>query len=268
MTGSWPGSGLVPSFAEPSIIYPVVGPIELAPGRADPWVAVANLVPSDRPPREIHVNVHSERFLAEDEPSPDVREHAVRSQPGQRLWSVFDDAAISGKPLAYRMQREDPELQARLEREWEGDGLRSRAREGKVVWCADDVRELARRAGTDADGLAREVDGWNEAVRAAMTRSAAGISAGPIEHPPYYALSSSATTFLTGGGLALDGQLRVLDGTGKPIPGLYAAGEILGAAALMGGTILGGMMVTSAISFGRILGRCLPCGPAGSTAGV
>ena len=145
--------------------YPVPGPIELELGRADPWVAVANLVPAERSPREIYVNAAGERFMAEDEPSPDVREHAVRSQPSQRFWIVFDDDAIAGHPLVYRMQRHDSELQSKLEAEWEGDGLRARARGGNVVWCAPSVRELAEQAGIDPDGLERAVETWNQQVR-------------------------------------------------------------------------------------------------------
>lgn len=58
-------------------------------------------------------------------------------------------------------------------------------------------------------------------------------------------------------GLAVDGELRVLDATGSPIPGLYAAGEVLGAGATMGAGFCSGMGVTPAIGFGRLLGRRL-----------
>ena len=64
-------------------------------------------------------------------------------------------------------------------------------------------------------------------------------------------------TQLTFGGIAVDGELRVLDTAGTPIPGLYAAGEVLGAGAMMGFTISGGIMVTSCLSFGRLLGQRL-----------
>jgi hypothetical protein len=44
---------------------------------------------------------------------------------------------------------------------------------------------------------------------------------------------------------------------GNPIKGLYAAGEALGAAATSGNAFCGGMLITPALSFGRILGRKL-----------
>ena len=39
------------------------------------------------------------------------------------------------------------------------------------------------------------------------------------------------------------------------MPNLYAAGELLGAGQLMGKCYFGGMMVTPALAFGRLLGK-------------
>ena len=52
----------------------------------------ANTYPESRLPREICVNAHGQRFIREDEPSVDVREHALLDQPELRYWIVFDDA--------------------------------------------------------------------------------------------------------------------------------------------------------------------------------
>jgi predicted oxidoreductase len=62
---------------------------------------------------------------------------------------------------------------------------------------------------------------------------------------------------ITFGGVAVDGELRVVREDGSPVPGLYAAGEALGAAATSGNGFCGGMLATPALSFGRILGRRL-----------
>ncbi len=56
------------------------------------------------------------------------------------------------------------------------------------------------------------------------------------------------------GGLAVDKELRVIKQDGKPIPNLYAAGEIIGSAQTMGRSHCGGMCVTPALTFGRLLG--------------
>jgi fumarate reductase flavoprotein subunit len=48
-----------------------------------------------------------------------------------------------------------------------------------------------------------------------------------------------------------------VDQTGKPIPNLYAAGEVLGLGATSGNSFVGGMSVTPAMTFGRLLGQRL-----------
>jgi fumarate reductase flavoprotein subunit len=49
----------------------------------------------------------------------------------------------------------------------------------------------------------------------------------------------------------------VLGRHGKPIPNLYAAGEILGYGQLQGAGYSGGMAVTPALTFGRLLGQSI-----------
>ena len=57
----------------------------------------------------------------------------------------------------------------------------------------------------------------------------------------------------------VDDGLRVIRRGGTPIPNLYAAGEILGSSQTMGQAACGGMMVTPAMTFGRLLGdRLIP----------
>jgi fumarate reductase flavoprotein subunit len=61
------------------------GGIEQEPGSGlcDWWDGFANLDANDRPPREIHVNVHGRRFVAEDDPSPH-RRHVALAEPPER----------------------------------------------------------------------------------------------------------------------------------------------------------------------------------------
>ena len=58
-------------------------------------------------------------------------------------------------------------------------------------------------------------------------------------------------------GIGVDEKLRVIRSGGMPINGLYAAGEILGSGQLMGKSAVGGMMVTPALTFGRLLGQSM-----------
>ena len=221
---------------------PTLGGVEREPGRVYDWPEFVNLTAADRPPRELHVNARGERFLAEDDPSPDRRERALLEQPGHRFWIVFDEEALAGEPLGYV---------------WDVDTIRARAR------SADDVAGLARAAGIDPDGLVRTVLEWN-AIVAATGGDPLGreLCEHAIVQPPFYALETCATSMISFGGVAVDGELRVVDGDGAPIAGVYAAGEVLGAAATSGNAFCGGMLVTPALSFGRILGRRLAGGGA------
>ena len=47
-------------------------------------------------------------------------------------------------------------------------------------------------------------------------------------------------------------------GNQEPVPGLYAAGEVLGSGTTLGSTFAPGMMLTPALSIGRWLGMTLP----------
>jgi fumarate reductase flavoprotein subunit len=49
--------------------------------------------------------------------------------------------------------------------------------------------------------------------------------------------------------------MEVTDNESKVIPGLYAAGEVLGNGQLMGHGVVGGMSVGPAITFGRMAAR-------------
>jgi fumarate reductase flavoprotein subunit len=220
-----------------------LGGIETVPGsgRCDWNGAWANVYTAVyRPPLEIYVNERGERFINEDESSPDRREHAVFAQPGQRFWIIFDEAAIdAGSPLI---------------RSWDGATLRAKAQEGQCAWVAEDLRELARKAGIHPDGLLNSVAQFNQAARTGVDPLGRRKLDHAISQPPFYAALSYAAALVTFGGLAVDTKLRVLDEAGRPIKGLYAIGEILGLGATSGRAFCSGMMLTPAISFGRMLG--------------
>ena len=61
------------------------------------------------------------------------------------------------------------------------------------------------------------------------------------------------STHHTMGGLKVDLDRRVLDANGKPIPGLYAAGEVTGG--FFGGNRLGGNALTECMASGRIAAK-------------
>ncbi len=55
------------------------------------------------------------------------------------------------------------------------------------------------------------------------------------------------------GGLGIDGSAQVIDLRGRPIPRLFAAGEVSGG--VHGASRLGGCALPECIVFGRIAGR-------------
>lgn len=75
----------------------------------------------------------------------------------------------------------------------------------------------------------------------------------PIDKPPYYAVRVVPGSFGTFAGLRTDGQARVLDKDGQPVPGLYAAGTDM--ASVMGGHYpAGGINLGPALTFGFVAG--------------
>jgi hypothetical protein len=112
------------------------------------------------------------------------------------------------------------------------------------------------------------VQRWNAAVVAGsdadfwrFTPAAPDPTAHELRKAPFYALQLFPMTRKSMGGLAIDGDTRVLDAAGRPIPGLYAVGEVTGVAGINGsyggeGTFLGpsvflGRIAGSAVSGGR-----------------
>jgi fumarate reductase flavoprotein subunit len=224
-----------------------LGGIEAEPGsgRVDYWQLWGLFFSAKyRPPRELYVNALGQRFMNEDELDPDTRERAVAQQPGECFWAIFDEASIDAGPC--------------LVRDWSGEQLRAAALAQKFAWRANSLAELAQLTGLPTGALETTVADYNRAV-AQGTDPAFGrhTLAGPVAVPPFYALLSYTCTLISFGGLQVDEHLRVLDVRGVPIAGLYAAGEVLGAAATSGNAFCGGMLITPALSFGRVLGRRL-----------
>ncbi len=110
------------------------------------------------------------------------------------------------------------------------------------VACARSPGELATRIGADPATLAGTISRWNRACGMgddpefrrggdAYQRFcgdpaiAPNPSLGPLDQPPYYAVQVLAGTIGTKGGPVTDADGRVLDRAGRPVPGLYAAGN-------------------------------------------
>ncbi len=73
----------------------------------------------------------------------------------------------------------------------------------------------------------------------------------PIDEAPFHAYPIISSNVFTFGGVKVDPKARVLDRDGEPIPGLYAAGEVIG---LYYGNYTGATSVLKGLVFGRIAG--------------
>lgn len=210
--------------------------------------------PERRPPWEIAVNVAGRRFVAEGEPSVDARERSLLAQPDHRYWLVFDDEILRSAPA---LVRGAPPGEVR---DWTTDELAGAFNEAPAFTAAPTLEALAKRAGIDADGLVATVRDYNAGQAAGRDALGRQHLPRPIRRPPYYAIRHQGGTLIAMAGLAVDAKLRVTRPDGKPIEGLYAAGELLGNGTLSGKAFCAGMMVTPALALGRWLGGNLPLG--------
>lgn len=76
-----------------------------------------------------------------------------------------------------------------------------------------------------------------------------------IERAPFYAVPFYPLARKSMGGVSIDQSCRVLDVSGQPIPGLYAAGELTGLAGVNGKASLEGTFLGASIMTGRVAGR-------------
>ena len=74
----------------------------------------------------------------------------------------------------------------------------------------------------------------------------------PLTHAPFYAIEVEPVLHHTMGGIKINSKAEVVNKSGNPVPGLYAAGEVTGG--VHGGNRLGGNAVADIIVFGQIAG--------------
>ena len=106
---------------------------------------------------------------------------------------------------------------------------------------AGSIGELAQKLDIASDTLVATVQRYNAACSGGDWRpleldglATRGIDppkshwAMPLNEAPFHAYPIISANVFTFGGLKVDTDARVLDSDGRPIPGLYAAGEIIG----------------------------------------
>jgi succinate dehydrogenase/fumarate reductase flavoprotein subunit len=75
----------------------------------------------------------------------------------------------------------------------------------------------------------------------------------PLDKPPFYAVRLWPKVHYTQGGVGINLKAQVINLYNRPIPNLFAAGEVCGG--IHGASRLGGCSLTECIVFGRIAGQ-------------
>ncbi|HXH82492.1 MAG TPA: FAD-dependent tricarballylate dehydrogenase TcuA [Candidatus Tectomicrobia bacterium] len=196
-------------------------------------------------PVGIIVNIHGQRFVDE---GADFRNYTyvkygreVLQQPRRTAFQIFDQKVV---PL-----------------------LREEYRIREVTKAeASTIEELARKLEIDVDGLVRTVREFNAAVQPGPFNPAIKDGKGtkgltppksnwalPLDTPPYLGYAVTTGITFTFGGLRITPEAQVIDCEQRPIPGLYACGELVGG--LFYNNYPGGSGLMAGSVLGRIAGR-------------
>ena len=213
--------------------------------------AITDLYQKHSYPYGLIVNVNAERFVDE---GADVRNYtyakygrAILQQPLRAAFQLFDQKSV---PL-----------------------LRDEYRIRQVTKAESDTFEdLGEQLGLDGDALARTVAQYNAACVAGDYNPSIldgvhteGIEppksnwALPLDSPPYVGFAVTCGITFTFGGLKINPRSgQVQDSEERPMPGLYAAGELVGG--LFYNNYAGGSGLMAGAVFGRIAGRSAAAG--------
>jgi succinate dehydrogenase/fumarate reductase flavoprotein subunit len=136
--------------------------------------------------------------------------------------------------------------------EWSDDNF-SEIEKGWIT-KADTIHDLGTKIKVDAQGLEETLAEWEgycaEGKDPDFDRP--GNSLAPVKTPPYYALELALSLVNTQGGPKHNRHCQVLDFDNKPIPRLYAAGEL---GSFFGFLYQGGNNYPEAWAFGEIAGK-------------
>ena len=216
---------------------------------------------SDAPGPSVHafpygivVNKHGERFV--DEGARTVDEHyeyvarRIRRQPDGIAYFIFDQKLHDVPGIEHTILSEKEPYEATPDYAGGADPLEST------------VRNLVEEIGDDIDAakLLETVEAYNDSVqpgefvatdldgKRAETTPQKSNWARKLDTPPFGAYPLTCVNVFTFGGIATDTHSRVINADDRPIPGLYAAGEVTG---LYYDKYTGATSVLRSLVFGR-----------------
>ncbi|MCL4580446.1 fumarate reductase [Fusobacterium nucleatum YWH7199] len=176
----------------------------------------------------ILVNRDGKRFIDELE-TRDVVSKAILSQKGKSAFLIFDE-----------------DIRTKLKA---ADGY---VKKGFAV--EGTLEKIAAKIGTDAKTLEATLNKYNEAVKnKADSEFNKKNLPKELTGTKYYAIEISPAVHHTMGGVHINTNAEVLGKNGRPIKGLYAAGEVTGG--IHGANRIGGNAVADITIFGKIAGE-------------
>ena len=197
-------------------------------------------------PFSIMINANGERFVDE---GADFRNYTyakygrvILAQPGQFAWQVFDKKVVHLLRDEYRIKRVTKVSANTLE---------------ELVQKLDDVDPTRALATIKAyNASVRKDVPFNPNVKDG--RCTVGLPvpksnwANTIEEPPFEAYAVTCGITFTFGGVRINPSAQVIDTEGQPMPGLFAAGEMVGGVFYF--NYPGGTGLMNGAVFGRIAG--------------
>jgi succinate dehydrogenase/fumarate reductase flavoprotein subunit len=216
-------------------------------------------------PNEIVVDNQGHRYASERRITKDPSRYifykealkfdtATLSYPRIPSWMVFDSVMMRRGPIV------SVGAAAYNGIDWGEDNMNA-LRNGWILQgetldeLAQRIREHSDNRGKmDAATLHATVEKWNGccAAREDPDFEREPATMGPVSEPPFYAIPLYPGGPNTKGGLRADAQRRVVDWDDRPIPRLYAVGEICSVFQFV---YQGGGNLAEGIAFGRIAGR-------------
>ena len=196
-----------------------------------------------------------QRFMSEYQPYTQDTSHrpmhhfnpVKQEYPRIPAYLIFDENGRKLYPIGRPTSNDEG-----LRYDWSEDNLKEV--ELGILKRAQTLAGLAENLGVDAAEMQASVKRWNDLCRAGKDADfarPAGTMA-PIDTPPYYGAPAYPVCSNTQGGPVHDGEQRVIDVYGNPIPGLYSAGE-MGSA--FGHLYLSGGNIAECFVNGPIAGR-------------
>lgn len=169
----------------------------------------------------IMVDKNGKRVVDEKGTGPSIIAAQAKA-PGGQLYLVLDDATFK----TFREGIKNNGVSAAEVDKW----LAENGKGTPLFAHADTLEAAAKIAGINPENLVATVKRYNGFVKAGKDadfgRKPANMKAAISDKGPYYIVEQKPRFATTMGSVQLSENLQVLDKNGKPIPNLYAAGEI------------------------------------------